>query len=109
MNADLRTYTAIALLAMCGCASAEPVSAYRYDTSAVQLAESDTGAGLHEAAMADTSGVRSATASHAGNVATASAEDAAPAAGERRAPSGQRPTLRQKRIFVLGLAAQENK
>jgi len=102
MNADLRTCTAIALLAMCGSALAEPVepvSAHRGDTSVVQLAEPDSGAGLHEAAMADASGVRSA----------ASAENAAPAAGERRAASGRRLTLRQKRLFVLGLAAQENK
>lgn len=114
MNADLRTCTAIALFAMCECAStepAEPVSAHRDDTSAVQLAEPDGGAGLHETAMADASGARSATdlARLAGNAATASAEDAAPAAGERRAASGRRLTLQQKRIFVLGLAAQEKK
>lgn len=93
MNADLRTHTAIALLAMCGCASAEPaepVSSHRDDTSAVPLAEPDGGAGLDEAAIAHTSGARSA-------------------AGERPAASGRRLTLRQKRIFVLGLAAQEKK
>ena len=102
MNADLRTYTAIALLMMCGCALAEPVepvSADRNGKSAVPLAKPDA------------SGSRSATdlAKRAGYAATASAEDAAPAAGERRAESGRRLTLREKRIFVLGLAAQEKK
>lgn len=114
MNADLRTCTAIALLVMCASAStepAQPASTHRDGTSAAQLAELAEGTGLHEAAVADASGAGSETnlARLAGNAATASAEDSAPAAGERRAVSGRRLTLRQKRIFVLGLTAQENK
>jgi len=114
MNADLRFCTAIALLAMCGCAStgaAEPVRSHRDATNALPLAEPDGGGGLHGAAMADASGARSATdvARPAGNAVTESAEDITPVAGERRAASGRHLSLRQKRIFVLGLAAQGNK
>ena len=114
MNTSLRIAGAVALLAVCGCASiesAEPVSAHRSDSGPVELAEPAASAGLDEASTADASRAHSGTelAERTERTAAAPTEDAADAAGERRTVSGRRLTPRQKRIFVLGLAARENK
>jgi hypothetical protein len=112
INTSLRIGSAVALLAMCGCASiesAEPVSTHRGETSAVQRAGPVGDAGSQEGSMAYASGVRSGTelAELTERTAAAPTEDAADAAGESRTVSDRRLTLRQKRIFVLGLAARE--
>ena len=111
MNVDLRIFTAISLLVMFGCASAESVNTHRDSTRVLPVAEPDGGAELREAAKGDASGAQSPVklARVARKTSTASAEHVAPGAGERRATSGRRLTLRQKRLFVLGLTTQENK
>jgi hypothetical protein len=114
MDTNLRLGSAVVLLAMCGCASiepAQPVSAHRDDTGAVQLSEPAGGSRLVEAPIADPSGIRFGTelAEFTESTAAALAGSAADAAGESRTVSGRRLTPRQKRIFVLGLAAQEKK
>lgn len=93
MKIVCRTSAAIVLLAMCVSAfseAADPTGADQNESLTELAGQSLNGAGLR-------------------GVATPQTADSQSVLGERRARSGRRLTLRQKRIFVLGLAAQEKK
>ena len=114
MDPIARLSGAVALLALSGCVSIEPPEpaiAHRSDPGVIEVPGPAGGTDSDEASMAVASDVRSAVepVEPGRRAAAASAEGAADAAGERRAVRDRRLTLRQKRIFVLGLAAQEKK
>jgi hypothetical protein len=112
MDTRLRIICAIVLLTTCGCTSiesAEPVRAPRDDTT-VQPTEPAEGAGTDVVSVADDSVV--------GNEAEVVMPIEKPAAvqteelvdtacDQRRTVPSRRLTLRQKRIFVLGIGASE--
>ncbi|MHC5003507.1 MAG: hypothetical protein ACYTJ0_10320 [Planctomycetota bacterium] len=110
MDTISRLGSTAALLAACGCASiepAEPASVHLDQTSIARLAEPAGGAGPGEAPSAATFAARAETTLPDPAERTAAAPVGE--AGGRRTASGRRLTTRQKRIFVLGLAAQESK
>jgi hypothetical protein len=113
----LRIGAPVAMLAICGCASTgfvepvtEPVSAHRSDMGAIELPEPAGDAGLVPS-TADPTADRSRSVSTVlpERTVVAPVEDAAEAAGASRPASGRRLATREKRIFVLGLAAREKK
>ena len=114
LNANLKICTAIALLATCGCLGAEPadqVWASRNEAGTRQPAEPQRGGGIDDAPVADAgvAGDAKGRARVAEVKATDSTRDATPRAGKGHEESDRRLTQRQKRIFVLGLAAKEKK
>lgn len=79
--------TLLVLSASASSEPAEPVASHEGESSPSALADLDDGAQSHNTVE----------------------EDATPQTVERKATPKAQLTLQQKRIFVLGLAAQENK